>query len=77
MPQLVLVDINEYFYYSSEGEYDEDISPEKRRGKHIYDVYDDERAYFKITSKSNGMYHLSGKYGDLGWVYPSAIIEWL
>ena len=77
MPELVLVDINEYFYRSSEGEDDEDISPEKRRGIPIYRVYDDERAYFKITSKRNGMYHLSGKYGDLGWVYPSAIIEWL
>ena len=31
----------------------------------------------RVTRERNGMYHLAGKYGDLGWVYPSAIIEFL
>ena len=76
MPKIVWLDTSEYFYRSSEGEYDEDISPELRRGKHIYEVVDDESDYFHVTNERNGMIHLAGKYGNLGWVYPSAVIKW-
>lgn len=68
MPRLVLVNINEHFYSDSEGH---------GKGWPISKVYNDEREQLRITNERNGMYHLAGKYGDLGWVYPSAIIEWL
>ena len=77
MPKIVIVDIDSHFYKSSEGEDDDDIPANERRGWPIRRVCSDESAHFKVTSERNGMYHLTGKYGNLGWVYPSAIIEWL
>ena len=65
---LVLVDINSYFYSDSEG---------NGKGWRISSVIDDEYAEMRITKKRNGMYHLAGKYGNLGWVYPSAIVRFL
>jgi len=61
----VIVDIDEYFYSDSEG---------NGKGWPISRVYHDERPEMRITKERNGMYHLAGKYGDLGWVYPSAVI---
>ena len=65
---IVIVDINEYFYSDSEG---------NGKGWQISRVYHDERPQMRITKERNGMYHLAGKYGDLGWVYPSAVIKFL
>lgn len=65
---LVLVNINEHFYSDSEGH---------GRGWPISKVYKDEHTQMRITKERNGMYHLAGKYGDLGWVYPSAVITFL
>jgi len=64
----VLIDVNEYFYEDSKG---------KGQGWPIKKVIKDEENEMRITKERNGMYHLAGKYGDLGWVYPSAIIEFL
>ena len=77
MSKIVIIDIDSYFYKSSEGEDDYDIPPNERRGWPISRVYNDEGEHFKVTNERNGMYHIAGKYGNLGWVYPSAIIEWL
>lgn len=63
----ILVDIDSHFYETSKGE---------GKGWRISRVYDDERAFFKINRVDPGKpcpYHLSGKYGDLGWVSPFAI----
>ena len=75
--RIVYVDIDSHFYMSSEGEYDKDIPPDKRRGWPIRKDYKDEHEQLRITKERNGMYHIEGKYGNLGWVYPSAIVEWL
>lgn len=48
-----------------------------QRGTTIGDVCRDESPRFRITKQKNGMYHLSGQYGDLGWVYRSAIRKFL
>ena len=65
---IVVVTINSYFYEDSEGH---------GKGWKISTVYNDEKSQLRITKERNGMYHLAGKYGDLGWVYPDAIIEFL
>lgn len=65
----ILVDIDSHFYEDSYGE---------GEGWRIRKVYNDEYAYFKINRVAPGRpcpYHLCGKYGDLGWVSPSAIIR--
>lgn len=43
----------------------------------IGQVCREESPMLRITKERNGMYHLSGKYGDIGWVYSSAIIQFL
>ncbi len=65
---LVIVDIKEDFYKDSDG---------SGKGICISSIYKDERTKMTITREKNGMYCLTGKYGVLGWVYPSAIITFL
>lgn len=62
----VIVDKNARFYTDSD-------CPSGTIGQ----VCRNESPKFRITKQRNGMYHLSGKYGDLGWVYSSAIIKYL
>ncbi len=65
---LVIVDTDEYIYSNSEGH---------GRGFRISLVLNYEHPQIIITKERNGMYHIAGKYGKLGWVYPSAIITFL
>jgi len=67
--ETVLVDLDSHFYKSCYGE---------GKGWPIRKVYNDEKDYFVINHTKYGKpcpYHLKGKYGDLGWVEPSAIIR--
>ena len=64
---VVRISLNEHFYRDSDG---------NGRGWPISKVYDDEYAHFTINYVAPGKpkpIHLHGKYGDLGWVSPSAI----
>ena len=67
--ETVLVDLDSHFYKSCYGE---------GKGWPIRKVYNDEKDYFIINHTKYGKpcpYHLKGKYGNLGWVKPSAIIR--
>lgn len=64
---IVRVSLYEHFYRDSDG---------NGQGWPISKVYDDEHEHFRINHVNPGHskpIHLSGKYGDLGWVSPSAI----
>lgn len=63
----VIVDKNARFYTDS--------SCQSRRT--IGQVCGEESPMLRITRQRDGMYHLSGKYGDIGWVDSSAIIQFL
>lgn len=66
---IVIVDLDSYFYRDSDG---------NGRGWPISKVYNDESEHFTINHVNPGHecpYHIHGKYGDLGWVRPSAIIR--
>ena len=64
----IYVYLDSYFYKTSYGE---------GKGWPISKVYDDEHDYFTINRVAPlnrpCPYHISGKYGDLGQVSPSAI----
>lgn len=64
----IYVYLDSHFYRTSYGE---------GEGWPIRKVYKDEREYFTINRVAPlnrpCPYHISGKYGDLGWVAPDAI----
>lgn len=66
----VLLDLDSYFYKTSYKE---------GKGWKIRTVYNDEHEHFRINRKIYPgrpcPYHVAGKYGDLGWVEPIAIIR--
>ena len=67
--ETVLVDLDSHFYKTCYGE---------GKGWPISKVYNDEKDYFLINHSMPGTpcpYHLKGKYGNLGWVRPNAIIR--
>ena len=67
--ETVLVDLDSHFYKTCYGE---------GKGWPIRKVYNDEKDYFLINHSMPGTpcpYHLKGKYGNLGWVRPNAIIR--
>ena len=66
---VVVISLNEHFYADADG---------NGKGWPISRVYNDEREHFTINYFKPGKpkpIHLHGKYGDLGWVSPSAIIR--
>lgn len=67
---VILVDLDSHFYRTSYGE---------GQGWTIRSVYNDEKSYFRINHVAPPNrpcpYHIAGKYGDLGWVSPNAIIR--
>ena len=73
MPKIVIVDIDSHFYKSSEGEDDDDIPANERRGWPIRRVCSDESAHFKVTSEThiwnviksqNGYLHIDVTWDD-------------